>query len=836
MRLVPRELDKLLLHQVGSLAQKRLARGVKLNHTEATALIASQILELMRDGTHSIAQLMDLGKQMLGRRHVLPDVIETLLEVQVEGTCPDGTYLCTVHEPISSDDGNLEIALYGSFFPIPDNSKFDLPATAAKPEEAPGAIIVKPGKLELNAGRERIALTVTNTGDRPIQIGSHYHFIETNPALLFDRLKAYGKRLDIVAGSAVRFEPGDTKTVQLVDIAGNQVISGGNNLASGKLDLSKIPSILEKLTAHGFSHQELVVPLAIPKPCTIDRRFYADHFGPTTGDLVRLGNTNLWARVEKDYTVYGDECKFGGGKVLREGMGQKTGVSDADSLDLVITNALVIDYTGIYKADIGIQRGIIVGIGKAGNPDVMEGVMDNMIIGANTEVLAGEGKIFTAGAIDTHIHYICPQLCYEALSSGITTLIGGGTGPNTGTNATTCTPGAYHVEMMLQATDDIPLNFGFTGKGNVSSPNELREQIESGCIGLKLHEDWGTTPAAIDTCLTVCDEMDVQATIHTDTLNESGFVESTIGAFKGRTIHTYHSEGAGGGHSPDLMVVCGEENVLPSSTNPTRPFTTNTLDEHIDMLMVCHHLSKTIPEDIAFAESRIRAETIAAEDIMLDIGAISMISSDSQAMGRVGEVVLRTWKTAHKMKMQRGKLTEDKEDEGDNFRIKRYVAKYTINPAISHGVSHLVGSIEVGKVADLVAFDPAFFGTKPSLVLKGGIIAWGDMGDANGSIPTTQPVIGRPMFGSYASALNKSCMVFVSQAAIDAGRVAKYRLRKKVEAVKNCRGISKKDMKLNDTLPAISVDPETYDVTCDGVLATCEPVNKLPLTQSVYLF
>jgi urease len=395
------------------LAQKRLARGVKLNHTEATALIASQILELMRDGTHSIAQLMDLGKQMLGRRHVLPEVIETLLEVQVEGTCPDGTYLCTVHEPISSDDGNLDIALYGSFLPIPDNSKFELPTTIPQPEEAPGAIIVKPGKLQLNVGRDRVAVTVTNTGDRPIQIGSHYHFIETNPALLFDRAKAYGKRLDIVAGSAVRFEPGDTKTVTLVDIAGNKVITGGNQLASGPVDISKLSSVLEKLQTHGFSHQELITPLALPEPCTIDRRFYADHFGPTTGDLVRLGDTDLWARVEKDYTVYGDECKFGGGKVLREGMGQKTGALDEDALDLVITNALIIDYTGIYKADIGIKKGIIAGIGKAGNPDVMEGVTDNMIIGATTEVLAGEGQIFTAGAIDTHIHYICPQLCYE---------------------------------------------------------------------------------------------------------------------------------------------------------------------------------------------------------------------------------------------------------------------------------------------------------------------------------------------------------------------------------------------------------------------------------------
>ncbi|KAG0167374.1 hypothetical protein DFQ28_006303 [Apophysomyces sp. BC1034] len=834
MRLIPREIDKLMLHEVGFLAQKRLARGVKLNHTEATALIASQILELMRDGVYSVAQLMDLGKQMLGRRHVMTDALSTVVEVQVEGTFPDGTYLVTVHDPICTEDGNLEMALYGSFLPIPDPSKFKLPPEKSK-QDAPGAIVPLSGVIELSPGRKRLALTVTNQGDRPIQIGSHYHFIEANAALRFNRALAYGMRLDIPAGSAVRFEPGDFKTVTLVEIGGNKVITGGNNLASGPVDMTKLPNIIDKLLRLGFMHDS-AAPLLPHEPFKLDRAYYADHFGPTTGDLVRLGDTELWARVEKDYTVYGDECKFGGGKVLREGMGQTNALSEEFVLDLVITNALIIDYTGIYKADIGIKNGIIAGIGKAGNPDVMEGVTPGMVVGGATEALAGEGKIFTAGAIDTHVHFICPQLCYEALASGITTLIGGGTGPNTGTNATTCTPGSYHVETMFKATDDIPMNFGFTGKGNCVNKEALVESIKAGCLGMKLHEDWGTTPAAIDACMDVCDEQDVQVTIHTDTLNEAGFVESTIAAFKGRTIHTYHSEGAGGGHAPDIIRVCGEPNVLPSSTNPTRPFTANTLDEHVDMLMVCHHLSKNIPEDVAFAESRIRAETIAAEDVLHDIGAISMISSDALAMGRVGEVVLRTWKTASKMKQQRGNLKEDENMTGDNFRIKRYIAKYTINPAIAHGVSHLVGSIEVGKVADLVAFTPSFFGTKPELILKGGIIVWGQMGDSNGSIPTTQPIISRPMYGSYASSLSSTCMLFVSQLSITSGTIEKYGLRKRVEAVKGCRSVTKKDMQLNDTMPQIQIDPETYKVTADGVECTCEPVTSLPLTQSVYLF
>ncbi|CAO3618864.1 unnamed protein product [Cunninghamella blakesleeana] len=800
----------------------------------------------MRDGLYSVAQLMDIGKQMLGRRHVQPDVWDTLYEVQVEGTFPDGTYLVTVHDPICSDSGNLELALYGSFYPIPDNEKkFPLDAiinTKREAKDAPGAILPDPDNADqpivLCPNRRRLSITVTNHGDRPIQVGSHYHFIEVNAALHFNRALSYGMRLDIPAGSAIRFEPGDFKTVTLVEIGGKKVISGGNGLATGPIDFAKLPLIISTLSMQGFLHDSNTPLLPAAPAYTIDRESYIDHFGPTTGDLVRLGNTNLWARVEKDYTHYGDECKFGGGKVLREGMGQTTNTAAFEDqvLDLVITNALIIDYTGIYKADIGIKKGIIVGIGKAGNPDVMQDVTPGMIIGAATEALAGEGKIFTAGAIDAHVHFICPQICHEAITSGITTLIGGGTGPNTGTNATTCTPGAHHIEMMMKATDDIPLNFGFTGKGNCSSREEIVDHIRAGCLGMKLHEDWGTTPSAIDACLDVCDELDVQATIHTDTLNEAGFVESTINAFKGRTIHTYHSEGAGGGHAPDIIRVCSEPNVLPSSTNPTRPFTANTLDEHVDMLMVCHHLSKQIPEDVAFAESRIRAETIAAEDILHDIGAISIISSDSQAMGRVGEVILRTWKTAHKMKEQRGKLPEDKNDRGDNYRIRRYIAKYTINVALAHGVSHLIGSIEVGKVADLVMFEPAFFGTKPELIMKGGVIVYAQMGEANASIPTTQPVIARPMYGSYPSSLSSSCMVFVSQLSIDSKTIDKYKLRKRVEAVKNCRNVGKKDMKLNDAMPKILVDPETYQVTADGVVATCDPVSELPLTQTVYLF
>ncbi|HEU5071948.1 MAG TPA: urease subunit alpha [Verrucomicrobiae bacterium] len=565
------------------------------------------------------------------------------------------------------------------------------------------------------------------------------------------------------------------------------------------------------------------------------RSHYADMFGPTTGDKVRLGDTSLIAEVEKDFTVYGDECKFGGGKVIREGMGQAAGVGAKDALDCVITNALVLDYTGIYKADIGIKNGLISGIGKAGNPDVMAGVTKGMIVGVTTEVIAGEGLILTAGGLDTHIHFICPQQAHEAIAAGLTTMVGGGTGPAVGTCATTCTPAPNYIREMLRAVDALPLNFGFTGKGNTAMPAGLADQIKAGVIGLKLHEDWGTTPAAIDCCLGIADQHDIQVTIHTDTLNESAFVEGTIAAFKGRTIHTYHSEGAGGGHAPDIIRICGEPNVLPSSTNPTRPYTVNTIDEHLDMLMVCHHLDPNLPEDVAFAESRIRGETIAAEDILHDLGAISMMSSDSQAMGRIGEVITRSWQTADKMKQQRGRLPEEAGDN-DNVRIKRYLSKYTINPALAHGMAHVIGSIEVGKLADLVLWKPSMFGAKPEMVIKGGFIAWAQMGDPNASIPTPQPVYMRPMFGAFGRATGATSIAFVSQLAKKANVGKAYGLTKQVVAVKGCRKVGKKDLKWNNAMPKITVDPETYEVRADGELLTCEPAKVLPLAQRYNLF
>jgi len=592
----------------------------------------------------------------------------------------------------------------------------------------------------------------------------------------------------------------------------------------------------------------------------MDRRAYAETFGPTTGDRVRLADTELFIEVEKDFTTYGDEVKFGGGKVIRDGMGQSP-ISNADgAVDTVITNALILDWWGIVKADVGIKDGKIYKIGKAGNPYIQDRV--DIIIGPGTEVIAGEGMILTAGGIDSHIHFICPQQIEVAIASGITTMIGGGTGPATGTNATTCTPGPWHMYRMLQAADAFPVNLGFLGKGNSSQPQGLVEQIFAGAMGLKLHEDWGTTPATIDTCLSVADEYDVQVAIHTDTLNEAGFVEATIAAFKNRAIHTYHTEGAGGGHAPDIIKVCGQANVLPSSTNPTRPYTVNTLEEHLDMLMVCHHLDRSIPEDVAFAESRIRRETIAAEDILHDLGAFSMISSDSQAMGRVGEVIIRTWQTAHKMKVQRGILNGqdarstgdfdgqdarstggfDGQDarstggENDNFRVKRYIAKYTINPAITHGISQYVGSVEEGKLADLCLWRSAFFGVKPEMVIKGGAIAYGQMGDANASIPTPQPVHMRPMFGSFGGAIAATCLTFVSQAARDRDIAAQLGLQKPTVAVSGTRQISKRDMKLNDYLPQMEVDPETYEVRADGELLTCEPATVLPMAQRYFLF
>ncbi|KAE9976814.1 hypothetical protein EG328_002404 [Venturia inaequalis] len=837
MLLEPKELDKLVITQLGLLAQRRLARGVKLNHAEAAALVANNLQELVRDGNHTVADLMQIGKTMLGRRHVLPSVVNSLSEIMIEGTFPTGTYLVTVHYPVSSDDGDLEKALYGSFLPIPSQDLFPLPdASVYEAKKQPGAIIaVKDGRIELNKGRKRISLKVVSKGDRPIQVGSHYHFIETNPELEFDRVRAHGFRLDIPAGTSVRFEPGDTKTVTLVQIGGKQVIRGGNKVATGHIfDTAIVDGIVEKLQQGGFSH--------VPEPAgdamhidtaSMDRQSYISMFGPTTGDLIRLGATDLWIKVEKDFTHYGDECSFGGGKTLREGMGQAGGRSDAQSLDTVITNALIVDWSGIYKADIGIKDGLIVGIGKAGNPDVMEGVDPKLVVGSCTDVIAGENKIITAGGFDSHIHFICPQQTHEAIASGITTMLGGGTGPSTGTCATTCTPGFTHIRQMLQACDSLPLNVGITGKGNDSDLKPLQEQCEAGVVGLKLHEDWGTTPAAIDACLTVCDEYDVQTLIHTDTLNESGFVEQTIKAIKGRTIHTYHTEGAGGGHAPDIISVVEHPNVLPSSTNPTRPYTRNTLDEHLDMLMVCHHLSKNIPEDVAFAESRIRAETIAAEDVLHDLGAISMMSSDSQAMGRCGEVILRTWNTAHKNKVQRGTLKEDEGTGADNFRVKRYISKYTINPAVTQGMGHLIGSIEVGKLADLVLWAPDNFGVKPKMVVKSGMISYAQMGDPNASIPTVEPVIMRPMF---APLVPYTSVAWVSQASIDNGMIRSYGLRKRIEPVRNCRNVTKGDMKYNDLMPKMKVDPESYIVEADGMVCTAEPAETLPLTQAYFVY
>ncbi len=568
-------------------------------------------------------------------------------------------------------------------------------------------------------------------------------------------------------------------------------------------------------------------------PARIARSSYAAMFGPTTGDKVRLADTELFIEVERDFTTYGEEVKFGGGKVIRDGMGQSQATRAEGAVDTVITNALIVDHTGIYKADVGLRDGRIHAIGKAGNPDVQPNV--DIIVGPGAEVIAAEGRILTAGGFDAHVHFICPQQVEDALHSGVTTLLGGGTGPAHGTLATTCTPGPWHIGRMLQALDGLPINFGLSGKGNASRPAALVEMVEAGACALKLHEDWGTTPGAIDCCLSVADDMDVQVMIHTDTLNESGFVENTVKAMKGRTIHAFHTEGAGGGHAPDIIKVCGEANVIPSSTNPTRPFTRNTIDEHLDMLMVCHHLSKSIPEDVAFAESRIRRETIAAEDILHDLGAFSIIASDSQAMGRVGEVLIRTWQTAHKMKVQRGRLPEEQGDN-DNLRVRRYIAKYTINPAIAHGMAHEIGSIEVGKRADLVLWNPAFFGVKPEMVLVGGTIAVAQMGDPNASIPTPQPVYSRPMFGTLGRSREAGSVTFVSEAAQAAGIGASLGLRKGTVAVKGTRGIGKADMRLNDACPKIEVHPETYEVRADGELLTCEPAEVLPMAQRYFMF
>lgn len=837
MKLAPREIDHLVLSQAGQLAQKRLARGKRLSYPESVALIAHVVMEQARDGDKSVAELMDSSRRLLGIWNVMPEVPFLLHEVQVECTFPDGTKLVTVHSPITLDYGDLKEALYGSFLPVPSNSVF-YPSSEEERDRVVKSTVVPPGYvftakdqlITLNPGKDVIVLTVTNTGDRPIQVGSHYHFVETNPYLEFDRIKAFGRRLNICSGAAVRFEPSESKSVHLVPIGGKKIVSGGNNLCHGQaVDIGNPPEgFVEKLKIMGFCHKDQMEAMNA-QPSTIDRKTYAQTFGPTVGDRLRLGDTDLVVEIEYDLCAgaegkcYGDEVKFGGGKVLRDGLGQASGLTDKDVVDTVITNAVILDYTGIYKADVGIKKGKIVGIGKAGNPDTMDHVDPNLQVGVTTEVIAGEGLILTAGGIDAHVHFICSQLVDEAIASGLTTLLGGGTGPATGTCATTCTPSPEHIQMMLQSTDCFPLNFGFTGKGNASQPAGLLEQIKAGVCGLKLHEDWGTTPSTIDTCLSVAEDHDIQVNIHTDTLNESAMCEGSLAAFKGRTIHTYHSEGAGGGHAPDIIRVCGEMNVLPSSTNPTRPFTKNTIDEHLDMLMVCHHLDKNLKEDVAFAESRIRGETIAAEDILHDIGAISIISSDSQAMGRVGEVITRTWQTAHKMKVQRGQLTEDKEKfeptsgvNGllslvDNQRAKRYVAKYTINPAIAHGFSEVIGSVEVGKLADLCLWDPAFFGAKPNLVIKAGQIAWAQMGDPNASIPTPEPTMMRPQYAARSALVAAKCsLAFVSKLSVETGTVQKYELNKTIYPVRGCRGLKKTDMKLNTATPEIKVDPETY--------------------------
>jgi urease subunit alpha len=726
-----------------------------------------------------------------------------------------------------------------------------------------GEYHIQDGDIILNQGRQVQTISVSNTGDRPIQIGSHYHFYEVNDALSFDRERTRGFRLNIISGTAVRFEPGQSREVELVAYAGKQEVYGfaGRVMGAVHSDEGSEDATDKKVTATSQKR--------------VNRRIYAEHFGPTTGDKVRLADTELWLQVEMDLTshkdtavdqantsksgessskpveIKGEEVKFGGGKVIRDGMGQGQ-LLGAEVADTVITNALVVDYTGIYKADIGIKNGRISAIGKAGNPDIQPAI--DIPIGGATEIIAGEGKILTAGGVDSHIHFIAPQQCEAALMSGVTTMLGGGTGPAQGTLATTCTPGAYHIASMLKSTDSIPMNIGLLGKGNVSVPEPIAEQIEAGAVGLKLHEDWGTTPQAIDNCLSVADDYDVQVAIHTDTLNESGYLESTLGAFKNRCIHTFHTEGAGGGHAPDILKAIGESHVLPSSTNPTRPYTVNTIDEHLDMLMVCHHLSPAIAEDVAFAESRIRQETIAAEDILHDLGAISMMSSDSQAMGRVGEVVIRTWQTAHKMKVQRGHLapdataiTEDEQQyinltdydqsaDNDNFRIKRYIAKYTINPAITHGISDMVGSIEVGKWADMVLWSPKFFGVKPECIIKGGLIAAVPMGDINASIPTPQPVHYRPMFASYPKSVAQTSITFMSQAAIDKQVDKQLGLTKVIQPVHGIRKIRKSDMRFNSYCPDMDINPETYEVRADGKTLTCEPADVLPMAQRYFLF
>ncbi|KAF5650937.1 urea amidohydrolase (urease) alpha subunit [Fusarium sp. NRRL 25303] len=822
MHYTPREVEKLLFSQAGRLAQRRLAHGKKLNHLESSALIATVLQEIIHNEDYSVADLMKLGKRILGRRHVHPSVVGTLKQMQVEGTFKTGTHLITIHNPISTDDGDLKMALYGSFLAVPSHDLFPaINEVDFHPLAMPGAIRpAETGDIILNAGSDRVRLTVTNKGTRAVYIGSHFHFMETNPHLDFDREKAYGYHLDLPAGEFLRFEPNEPKKVTLVQIGGSRIIQGGSGYAKGPVDPSNVQKILRQLQQAGYRHspEESKKPEAF-QLCSISREKYASAYGPTTGDLIRLGSTDLWIKVEKDYTSYGDECTLGCGKTIRDGMGAASGCSDADCLDLAIINAVIIDWTGIFKADIGVKDGAIVSIGKAGNPATMDGVSDNMVIGSNTDIIDAGGKIVTAGGIDTHVHNICPQQAFEAISSGITTLFGGGTGPSTSSTAVNGTASKKYIRQMMQACDQLPLNFGLVGKGSDSERVGLLDQIKAGVIALKLHEDFGCTPSTIDNCLNVCEEQDIQCHIHTDGLNEAGFLEHTAAIFKGRSIHVYHVEGAGGGHAPDVIKLVAYPNVLPSSTTPTMPFTTNTIDEHIDMAANCHRLSKDNPDDASFLKNRIREETISAEDILHDIGAISIMSSDSQAMGRSAEVLTCTWKAAHKNKAQRGPLDEDKDTGADNYRVKRYISKYTVNPAITQGISHAVGSVEAGKLADLVIWDPAEFGTKPFQVLKKGFITYAQMGDPNGAVADVEPLIGRPMYGALHP---ESSVMFVSQASIaQGGDVHSYGLKKQIEVVKNCRTVKKSDLKYNSATPKVEVDPETLVVTCDGKDLRC---------------
>lgn len=928
MHLLPHEVDKLLIVQAGRLAQSRLSRGLHLNHLESISLISLVLHELIRDANHTASQLMSLGRTVLGKRDVMDGVDAMINDVQVEGTFRDGTKLVTVHEPIVAERGDMSLALYGSGLAEPDDDTFasksrqrlpdylqvgsvmvqqhdeTIAATSSttkkrkspdtstatstaitalaspsssRPATSPFSIAHLPGDLLpslltsthiLNSTSLSLPLVILNHSDRPIQVGSHFHLTDVNSALELDRRQAIGRRLNVPAGTAVRFEPGERKTVQTVPIKGRRHVTGGNRIGAGSVnDDGHEQRVMTRVAERGFRHTPATLPPPDQPPATVTilRSKYMAMYGPTTGDRIHLADTGLVAEVEYDYitrdTMYGDECVFGGGKTIREGMGQSNTAAVGGMLDLVICNAVVVDWRGVYKADIGVRGGLIVGIGKAGNSDVMDGVSDGMEVGVNTEVINAAGLLVTAGAIDTHIHFICPQLCDTALVSGVTTMVGGGTGPTSGTSATTCTPSPHDIAMMLQATDSIAVNIGLTGKGNSSEVVSLEAQVRAGVIGLKLHEDWGSTPSAIDTCLSVADRYDVQVTIHTDTLNESCNVEQTVAAINGRTIHAYHSEGAGGGHAPDIITVCSQPNILPSSTNPTRPYTVNTVDEHMDMLMVCHHLSRELAEDVAFAESRIRGETIAAEDVLHDVGAISVMSSDSQAMGRVGEVVMRTWQTAAKMKLQRGHLNEEKTTDPplyspsplspplttttttassstrpphDNFRIRRYIAKYTVNPALAHGLSHVVGSVAAGQLADLVVWQPKLFGCRPELVVKGGVVVGSVMGDSNASIPTVQPRVWRPMFGDRWS--GGAARVFVSGESVSSGVLATYGLKKRVEVVRGCRSVGKRDMKLNASMPHVTVDPETFEVRADGEHVTCQPADVLPLAQRYALF